>query len=694
MKQTLKRWLFALMGEEPEAVVVSVASGKPERVRQMVEEAVKLMPDRRHFLIGVAPLPVVAGVKNIEVQPGGAFPLRRYRIGIMPVLFDETDHRALRLAAFVRAPGKILAYNARLERHHLQWKTWLASLLFWRGVPLDRIYIRPRWLRWFTNDHTVIPNKVTWLNGRPTQQMRRRIAVLSPFIPYPLSHGGAVRLDALLRQMAKEYDVYLFAFRENERLDELHPLLEYCAGVGIVDKPRYREPRWTSLLPPEVCEYESPPMRRLIDQARREHRIEMLQVEYTQLARYPGEVLVEHDVTFDLYNQIRLREDTFTAWWNWWRWHNFEMEAVRRFRRVVTMSEKDSRMLQISHVRMIPNGVDLSRFQAANESVGSRFLFVGSFRHFPNAMAYRFFVQEVWPAVRREIPHAELTVVAGPDPALYWQAATGEGALPQADNVTLYGFVRDVRSLYVDANVVVTPTLVSAGTNIKVLEAMAMERALLTTTSGCGGIPVEHAKHAWIADGAHAFIQGALALARDPELRLRLAQEARKLVAERFDWATLGQMQRDLILEILPERMRLREGTAADVWRVREIQTEALPSSRWDAELYLQHEFYVAEQNGAVEGFLVARQTAPDEREILNVAVSRNVRGSGLGTALLQQLLTSKRVPGDIFLEVRESNVAARRLYERLGFVEVGRRGAYYDDPVETAIIMRIKVEA
>lgn len=700
MKQALKKWLFALLGKHPESVVVSIASGDPKHVTAMVNEAVKLMPGRRHFLAGYAPLPSVEGVTNIELRAAGApglwwqlrAALSSWRIGMMPVLFDDTPLRALRLAAFLRAPGKVLAYNKRLERHHLQLRTALASLLFWRGVALDRIYLRPGWLGWTTADRTVVPDRVHWLTGRETQAHRRKIGVLSPFIPYPLSHGGAVRLDAMLRQMARDFDIYLFAFRENERIEDLGPISEYCAGAGLVDKPRYREPRWSSMLPPEVREYKSEPMRKLIEEAQRKHRIELVQVEYTQLAQYAGDILVEHDVTYDLYNQVRERERTLRAWWDWWRWHRFERAAVRRFRRVVTMSEKDSRMLGIAHTRVIPNGVDLERFVPGNETNGSRFLFVGSFRHFPNAMAYRFFLREVWPVVKREMPAASLTVVSGPDPELYWQAATGEPALPAGDGATLFGFVRDVRPLYVEANIVVTPTLVSAGTNIKVLEAMAMGRALLTTPSGCGGIPVVHQTHAWIASGAGDFAAGAIALARDAALRARLAGAARNLVASRFDWATLGQMQRELVHELLPERVRLREGTNTDIDRVRSIQFEALPSSRWEAEAYLQHEFYVAEHHGAVEGFLVARQTSPDEREILNVAVSPDCRGLGLGSALLRQLLGSYRVPGDVFLEVRESNEAARRLYERLGFKEVGRRKAYYDDPVETAIIMRINL--
>ena len=156
------------------------------------------------------------------------------------------------------------------------------------------------------------------------------MAVLSPYFPYPLAHGGAVRIYNLLREMAREFDVELFAFTDSDAEPEAAPLLEFCARVVLVRKPRYREPRWSTLLPPEVHEFRSPAMRQRT--CRREaprFGFELLQVEYTQLAEYGGDVLVEHDVTFDLFAQVRRRERTLAAWWDWFRWRRFETRAVR-----------------------------------------------------------------------------------------------------------------------------------------------------------------------------------------------------------------------------------------------------------------------------------------------------------------------------------------------------------------------------
>lgn len=679
LKQRLKAWWFGLLGKDPEAVVVSFLTGDSDKAKAMVEEVRKLIPERRHFAVGGDPH--VEGVEAADWRT-----LRRYRIGMAAVLFDgDKAYAALRWAAFRRAPRKILAYNAKLERHHLQARTWLASLLFWRGVPLDRIYLRPRWLWWFTRDRTVVPSGTVVRKGRLPRPGHRRIGVLTPFVPYPLSHGGAVRLYHLLREVAIDYDVYLFAFRENEDAADIEPLLEFCSYMGLVDKPRYREPRWATLLPPEVREYESPPMRALIERVRSEHHLELLQVEYTQLGRYAGDILVEHDVTFDLYAQLHAQRRSLSSWWDRFRWLRFERSAVRRYKRVVTMSDKDARLLGAPNVEVIPNGVSLDRFRPSPERPGQRLLFIGSFRHFPNVTAFRFFVEDVWPRLAGRYPEMTVTVVAGPRPELYWRPERNDG------RIRVLGFVADVRPLYDEANIVLVPTLVSAGTNVKVLEAMAMRRAIVSTASGCGGIPVEHGKHVWIADGGAAFAEGIGKLASDAGLRGTLAANSYSFVAERYDWAKLGQMQRDLIARTLPEKLLLRAGTSADLARVRQIQAAALPSSRWDAEQYLRHEFLVGCHDGAIAGFIVARKTAPDEREVLNIAVLSEYRGLGIGEALLRALVFNGQT-GDVFLEVRESNDRARRLYERVGFEEVGRRPGYYEDPPETAVIMRITV--
>jgi glycosyltransferase involved in cell wall biosynthesis len=427
----------------------------------------------------------------------------------------------------------------------------LPSLLFWRGVPLDRIYLRPWWWPWPKRERSIAPATYRVLEGRPCTAGRRRVAVLSPYFPYPLSHGGAVRIYNLLRQISCEFDVELFSFADGD-VPEPGPLPQFCARVVLVEKPRYREPRWSTLQPPEVHEFRSSAMRQALAAERRDFGFELLQVEYTQLAEYGGDVLVEHDVTFDLFGQVARRERTVPAWWDYLRWSRFESNAIRRYQRVIVMSKKDAELLGPRvHAAVVENGVDLERFRAEPEQAGEQLLFIGSFRHFPNIAAYRFFAERVWPLLREQFPKMSVTVVCGPDYISYWRAFTDAPEPRAEERIRLLGFVGDIRPLYAEANLVLVPTPVSAGTNVKVLEAMAMQRAIISTNPGCDGIGLVHGQSVWIADTPEDFASGVATLIQNPEQRRAMAISAHEHAVRHFDWEALGEKQRELLRSLL-----------------------------------------------------------------------------------------------------------------------------------------------
>ena len=668
LRAAIKRLWFGLRGVDPEAVVVTFATGPAALSQAMQAEVQRLIPDRRHFLV--------------ELQPGTAWHLWRrlrkrfggLRIGMAPMLIGTgPEFAALRRAVWLLAPSKILAFNQRMECHHLTLRSPLSSLLFAFGVPLDRIHLRPWFWPWQTERTCVAPGH-RLIAGRTASPARARANVVTPFFPWPLAHGGAVRIYNLLREAAVEYDIDLFAFIENESEADFAELTKFCHRLLLFPKPRYREPRWSTLLPPEVHEYWSPELA---------YRLALLpapvtQIEYTQLALYRGEILVEHDVTWDLYQQIYDRAPTTSNWWNWWRWQRCERRALARAEAVVVMSEKDAAFASHPRSTVIANGVDLARFTPSPEPLaGNRLLFIGSLRHFPNVSALRFFLDEVWP----RLTGVELTIVAGPDPELYWQ-----GPLPALDRVTFLGYVSDVRPLYVEANVVIVPTLVSAGTNIKVLEAMAMERPVVSTSSGCAGLGLVHGESVWIADQASAFAEGVHRLTDDPALRRRLALSARRHAESHFSWRKLGKKQRELWRQWAPSPLHLRPGTEADLPGIALIQAASPEAAQWPPRDYLNHRLHIAEFHGAVVGFAVTRPLAADEHELLNIAISPANRGQNLGQRLLETAI--ENLHGAIHLEARESNQAAIALYRKAGFYVSGRRPAYYQNPIEAGIVM------
>src|SRR5437868_6113279 len=122
----------------------------------------------------------------------------------------------------------------------------------------------------------------------------------------------------------------------------------------------------------------------------------------------------------------------------------------------------------------------------------------------------------------------------------------------------------------------------------------------------------------------------------------------------------------------MPDPLMVRTATTADLDAVAAIQAAAPEAAQWNPADYLDHGFLIAVREKTVAGFLVFRQSAPDEREILNLAVSPEFRRQNVGRSLFAA--GNKGFSGSVFLEVRESNVAAQEFYKSLGFKVISRR--------------------
>ena len=132
--------------------------------------------------------------------------------------------------------------------------------------------------------------------------------------------------------------------------------------------------------------------------------------------------------------------------------------------------------------------------------------------------------------------------------------------------------------------------------------------------------------------------------------------------------------------------MTIRSATAEDLAAIAAIQEASPEASQWHPASYLDYQCSVATSGGRVLGFLVVRQVAPNEREILNLAVDPAERRHGVARKLLETEL--RRAKTQWFLEVRASNSSAIKLYESAGFREAGRRDSYYSNPAESGIVM------
>jgi GT2 family glycosyltransferase/glycosyltransferase involved in cell wall biosynthesis len=373
-----------------------------------------------------------------------------------------------------------------------------------------------------------------------------RILVASPYLPFPLSHGGAVRMFNLMRRAASDFDQVLVAFTEQNAPPPAE-VLELCAEVVLVHRSGSHALPFTGR-PEAVEEFGSESFRAALQQTVRKWRPAIAQLEFTQMAQYAADcapartILVEHDITFDLYQQLLGIEQTGPLRRELALWRSFETAAWSSVDRVVTMSGKDRRMVTGAPSVALPNGVDLERFRPSETPPEPRrVLFIGSFAHRPNVMAVEFFVNRVRPLLRGVTLH----LIAG---------ARHERFPVQADltqsGIELEGFVSDVRPAYRRATVVVAPLVASAGTNIKVLEAMAMGKATVSTEAGVNGLDLSPGEDFALTKTAEEMAAAIERLLSDGAARARMERAARARVERDYSWDAIGAAQAALYREL------------------------------------------------------------------------------------------------------------------------------------------------
>lgn len=437
-----------------------------------------------------------------------------------------------------------------------------------------RVLLRKSWRSLCPREPDLSRGTIAFPVSRPATAApdngRLKVLIVSPFLPYPLAHGGAVRIYNLCRALADRVDFILVAIREAHDQVNYRKLQEIFREVYVADIDEGASDQ--EHLPEQVRRHQSRGLRALIADLCRRWNPDLMQIEYTHMAAFRDSasnvpaILVEHDLTFSLYRQLAAASPGNGAWREYQRWRAFERRWLGEFDGVWTMSEEE-RQAAIEEGRRdpertftIPNGVNINRFVPCEESAARReILFVGSFRHRPNVLGLENLRNHIMPRVWSVFPDAVLRVVAGPDHERFWSMFARQDAPGAAgQRIKVHGFVEDLQPYYARAAVVVVPLEVSAGTNIKVLEAMACGKAIVTTPVGCAGLGLHNGHDAIICADWKEFADAACGLLPDAELRSQIGAQARRTAEERFSWTAIQDRAYCSYLAVARDENRLK----------------------------------------------------------------------------------------------------------------------------------------
>lgn len=234
----------------------------------------------------------------------------------------------------------------------------------------------------------------------------------------------------------------------------------------------------------------------------------------------------------------------------------FEAKLARRFDHILTVSEVDrdvfQRFVPPERISVLPTGVDLEYFRPAPVfETDGLVIFVGSMDWRPNEDAILYFAREIFPEIARAYPQAKLRVV-GRDPTSQIQRLTQFNS-----RVEVTGRVPDTRPHMAAAAVHVVPLRIGGGTRLKIYEAMAMGKAVVSTQVGAEGLPVKDGEHLLLADSPEKFSSAVIRLLGNPGLRFRLGQAAREFVKSRYGWPNVAKTCHDILADVA-ERSRSR----------------------------------------------------------------------------------------------------------------------------------------
>jgi sugar transferase (PEP-CTERM/EpsH1 system associated) len=400
----------------------------------------------------------------------------------------------------------------------------------------------------------------------------------------PLDNGGRLRTWNLMRHLAKRHDITYVGFSEpHQSAADVAGMGEICAGVIAIPRSDPPKGSWrfyadaarhlADPLPYAVGKYRSRAFARRLRDLLAARTFDLIVCDFLfpaiNLPRAlpcPA-VLFAHNVESEIWRRHwETRTSTlgrFLYGMQYRRMLRYEPRAMARFDGVLAVSEADGETFRRLYpdvirrpVHIVPTGVDTQYFAPAarpSPPKSRSLVFTGSMDWLPNEDAMLFFCRETLPLIRREEPEVTLSIVGrAPTPAV--------SALARQPGVIVTGRVEDVRPFVRDAAVYVVPLRIGGGTRLKIFEAMAMAKAVVSTGVGAEGLPVTDGEHVCLADEPPAFASAVVRLLRDVDRRRHLEAAARTLVLERYDWsAVAGRLEQALIQcsrALVPSRSR------------------------------------------------------------------------------------------------------------------------------------------
>jgi len=394
-----------------------------------------------------------------------------------------------------------------------------------------------------------------------------KLVWLSHIVPFPPRGGNLQRSFNLIREISPSFEVVLVAFNlqgyNRAALgDHIHELEKYCASVQVWDPPYpWRSARWWAELcrspfvryPHSCRSFWSPQLAGRWEATLQEHPGALLHFDSLDLALFVDDAegfrkaLNHHNCESAMaFRRAHEEANPLKKSFHWLQGRKLarlECNLCPRFEVNIAVSDLDAAVLRQrnprAHLHIVENGTDTSYFLPGEESEEPRSLiFAGSLDWYPNRSGIQFFARQVWPILKRECPGVRLYLAGRNPPGSLLRWAERDPGVVIVPNPV------DIRPWMVRAAVFICPILDGGGTRLKILDAMAMSRPVVSTTIGCEGLRVRHNENILIADAPSDFAHAILRAFASEPLRKQLGTAGRRLVERYYSWERIANQLR------------------------------------------------------------------------------------------------------------------------------------------------------